>query len=45
MRAAAFPGEDPETLKTPESITGVFIDLAEEACTRHGEIVKADDYV
>ena len=45
MRAAAFPGEDPGTLKTPESITGVFIDLAEEACTRHGEIVKADDYV
>ena len=45
MRAAAFPGEDPETLKTPESITNVFIELAEEACKHHGEIVKADDYV
>ena len=27
MRAAAFPGEDPETLKTPEAITGVFVIL------------------
>lgn len=42
MRAAAFPGEDPETLKTPESITGLFVELAETACTRHGEIVQAD---
>ena len=42
MRASAFPGEDPETLKTPESITGLFVDLAETACTRHGEIVQAD---
>ena len=41
MRASAFPGEDPETLKTPESITGLFVDLAETACTRHGEIVQA----
>ncbi|MEC8175362.1 MAG: SDR family NAD(P)-dependent oxidoreductase, partial [Pseudomonadota bacterium] len=45
MRAAAFPGEDPETLKTPDTITGVFVDLAGKECTRHGEIVKADDYV
>ncbi|MFQ5764708.1 MAG: SDR family NAD(P)-dependent oxidoreductase [Rhodospirillales bacterium] len=41
MRTEAFPGEDPETLKTPESIAGVFVDLAEAACERHGEVVVA----
>jgi len=41
MRAAAFPGEDPMTLKTPDDITGFFVDLAETACRRHGEIVPA----
>ena len=41
MRAKAFPGEDPMTLKTPDEIAGVFVDLAEPACTRHGEVVDA----
>lgn len=41
MRAEAFPGEDPDTLKTPESIAGVFVDLADAACERHGEVVVA----
>jgi NAD(P)-dependent dehydrogenase (short-subunit alcohol dehydrogenase family) len=41
MRAQAFPGEDPETLKTPESITDLFVELAEAGCTRHGEIIQA----
>ncbi len=41
MRAEAFPGEDPETLKKPESITGLFVDLAEAACTKNGELVTA----
>lgn len=41
MRAAAFPGEDPATVKAPESITGLFVDLGEAACTRHGEVVDA----
>jgi len=41
MRAKAFPGEDPMTLPTPDEMTGVFVDLAEAACTRTGEIVKA----
>jgi NAD(P)-dependent dehydrogenase (short-subunit alcohol dehydrogenase family) len=31
MRAKAFPGEDPATLPTPESITELFVRLAEEA--------------
>jgi NAD(P)-dependent dehydrogenase (short-subunit alcohol dehydrogenase family) len=41
MRAQAFPGEDPETLKTPESIADLFVELAEVACTRNGEIIQA----
>jgi NAD(P)-dependent dehydrogenase (short-subunit alcohol dehydrogenase family) len=41
MRAKAYPGEDPETLKTPDEITDVFVELAEPACTRHGETVSA----
>lgn len=41
MRARAFPGEDPMTLKTPDEIAGIFVDLAEPACTRHGEVLDA----
>lgn len=36
MRAEAFPGEDPLSLKHPDDVTGLFIDLAGPACTRHG---------
>ena len=39
MRAKAMPGEDPNTLPTPESITDAFVDLAEVGCTRNGEVV------
>jgi len=39
MRAAAFPGEDPLSLKTPEDITGAFVELASPASTKHGEII------
>lgn len=41
MRTQAFPGEDPNTLPPPESVAGPFVDLADPACTRHGEIVRA----
>ena len=41
MRVAAFPGEDPDTLPAPESVTESFIRLAEPACTRHGEWIEA----
>jgi hypothetical protein len=41
LRAEAYPGEDPNTLKAPQSITGLFVDLAEVACTRHGETIQA----
>jgi NAD(P)-dependent dehydrogenase (short-subunit alcohol dehydrogenase family) len=41
MRAAAFPGEDPESLRTPEEIADLFVALAEPACTKNGEVVEA----
>ncbi|MDP4797092.1 MAG: SDR family NAD(P)-dependent oxidoreductase, partial [Rhodospirillales bacterium] len=41
MRAAAMPGEDPETLKTADSIAHEFVKLAEASCTMHGEMVDA----
>jgi len=41
MRAAAFPGEKPETLRGPEEIVDLFVELASPACTKQGEIVEA----
>lgn len=41
MRATAFPGEDPMQHPAPEEITDVFVELAEAACQRTGEIVRA----
>lgn len=41
MRAEAMPGEKPETLPHPDAMTGIFVDLAEAACERNGEIVRA----
>ncbi|MCK5276664.1 MAG: SDR family NAD(P)-dependent oxidoreductase [Alphaproteobacteria bacterium] len=41
MRAKAFPGEDPESLRTPEAIAETFVELAEAACTKNGEVVRA----
>lgn len=38
MRAKAFPGEDPETLYTPEDIAPLFVELASPECTANGEI-------
>jgi NAD(P)-dependent dehydrogenase (short-subunit alcohol dehydrogenase family) len=40
MRAAAFPGEDPATLRKPEDIAGAFVDLALPSCMRHGETIS-----
>jgi NAD(P)-dependent dehydrogenase (short-subunit alcohol dehydrogenase family) len=38
MRAKAFPGEDPESLKTPDSITPTFVRLADPACADNGKV-------
>ena len=42
MRAEAYPGEDPMTLKVPADVAGLFVDLAEPGCNRHGELVRPD---
>ena len=41
MRAEAYPGEDPETVRPAGEVTDTFVELAEAASTRHGEIVQA----
>lgn len=41
LRAEAFPGEKPEVLPPPEAVAGAFVELAETACTRNGEVVQA----
>lgn len=40
MRASAYPGEDPETLDTPDILNPLFIELASPKCKRHGEVVS-----
>ncbi len=42
LRAQAYPGEDPATLKSPESVAGLFVELASPACQRHGETILPD---
>lgn len=42
MRAEAMPGEDPETIKSPESINHLFLELASPACTLNGAMVEAE---
>lgn len=41
MRANAFPGEDPMTLKPPEDLCDLFVELALASCLRNGETVVA----
>jgi NAD(P)-dependent dehydrogenase (short-subunit alcohol dehydrogenase family) len=41
MRAAAFPGEDPENLKTPEELVPLFLELASPGCLTHGDLISA----
>ena len=38
MRAKAFPGEDPASLKPPEHVVETFVRLAEPACTDNGKL-------
>ncbi|MGO1117110.1 SDR family NAD(P)-dependent oxidoreductase [Rhodovibrionaceae bacterium A322] len=40
MRAQAFPGEDPMSLRDPEEITEAFVELAEASCERNGETIE-----
>lgn len=43
MRAQAFPGEIPETLKTPEALTDLFVELAAPAYGENGATVTWQD--
>ena len=40
MRAEAYPGENPDTLKTPDDVTDLFLELASPACTRNGDLLE-----
>jgi NAD(P)-dependent dehydrogenase (short-subunit alcohol dehydrogenase family) len=40
MRANAYPGEDPATVKPPEAVTDVFVDLADVTCGLNGTVVS-----
>jgi short-subunit dehydrogenase len=39
LRAAAYPTEDPESLKTPEEIAEAFVQLGMAEDQRHGELL------
>jgi NAD(P)-dependent dehydrogenase (short-subunit alcohol dehydrogenase family) len=39
LRAQAYPGEDSSSLPQPAERTEPFVELAEAACERHGELV------
>jgi NAD(P)-dependent dehydrogenase (short-subunit alcohol dehydrogenase family) len=40
LRQQAYPGENPKTLPLPETVTEVFVELAEPGCQRHGERIE-----
>lgn len=42
MRAQLMPGENPADLTPPEAIAALFVDLAEPAFTKNGEVVAYD---
>jgi NAD(P)-dependent dehydrogenase (short-subunit alcohol dehydrogenase family) len=41
MRAEAYPGEDPNTLPTPQDVAKIFVRLATTDCEPTGQIVEA----
>jgi NAD(P)-dependent dehydrogenase (short-subunit alcohol dehydrogenase family) len=41
MRAKAFPGEDPASLKPPEHVVETFVRLAEPSCSDNGRLIDA----
>jgi NAD(P)-dependent dehydrogenase (short-subunit alcohol dehydrogenase family) len=40
LRGQAYPGEDSSSLPAPAERTEAFVELAEAACERHGELVR-----
>ena len=45
MRARAAPHEDPMSIKAPEEIAALFVELAMPACQSQGEFINADDWL
>jgi NAD(P)-dependent dehydrogenase (short-subunit alcohol dehydrogenase family) len=43
MRAAAFPGENPDTLPDPAIIAPAFLHLLSPACTAQGQLYSASE--
>ena len=41
MRATAFPGEDPNTLPSPDAIAPAFLQLLSSDCQDHGRLFQA----
>jgi NAD(P)-dependent dehydrogenase (short-subunit alcohol dehydrogenase family) len=41
MRAEAFPGEDPASVRLPEEVAPVAVSLAEASCSLHGQVARA----
>jgi NAD(P)-dependent dehydrogenase (short-subunit alcohol dehydrogenase family) len=40
LRAQAFPGERPETLRQPDAVAPGIVELLLPGCIRHGELVR-----
>lgn len=45
MRARVAPDEDPLTLKTPQDIAPLFVELALPDCAHHGERIDANEWL
>jgi NAD(P)-dependent dehydrogenase (short-subunit alcohol dehydrogenase family) len=45
MRARAAPEEDPMTLKTPEDIAPLFVELGSPGCTRQAQWIDAEAWL
>ena len=43
MRAEAYPGEDPETVKSPEFTAQQLVDLVLPSCKLNGEFITAEE--
>lgn len=41
LRARAFPGENPNTLKTPDDIMAAYLYVMGKDCSQYGEIIQA----
>lgn len=43
MRSIAYPGENPESLKAPEAVTDLFVEMASTDYNKQGEVVRYND--